>query len=778
MSSVLIESNDVFEELAEENDRLLNELIFAENCLKMFIEFKTFIELILDKNSIALNDKQRYEELKNDIDNSLSHRSVLSSLKSENTENESNFYQQFNDHFEDNITEFESSEQELPFSDEILAIRQEVVNTSTENTSNRSPYKAKESFKTYFRQKYGRRKASNKLFVCPVFACKYSSDIRKNYLTHKQIHSEKKFECSHPGCDYRSYKKSITDRHMKRMHSSRKERQENTNTSDKINSNGSTNKTKKSFKTSKLGKSGQTVVSKKLFVCPVDGCEYRSYVRKWFTNHKWRIHSEKKIKCSYSGCDYRSTMKCNIRRHVKRKHLSEVVESIPGLSTDLFKCDFEGCSFVTYRSKAFSVHKSTHLDKKFKCPHSRCDYTSVDKRMTYHLRTVHRSQQEEQFECPHSGCDFKHFRNEMRQHLRRVHMKCDKERTISEQYIRDHLLSKRKTKFVCHYEGCGTKFSCYYRLNQHINKRHTKELLKCEYQGCDYSDTNPLKLQNHLTIRHLEKTLKCDYPGCSYSTALQKYLTQHTKIHSEYKPWACDWPGCEYRATKKSNLTDHMKIHTNTNTKEQYKCPFDGCDKTFKWKQSFINHKQSIHIRSQEYSCECPGCEYKTYNRKMMLNHKLFHTDDKPIECDWPGCEFNSFNRQTMLNHRIVHSDDKPFACHWPGCQYRTKMKHSLKLHMERHTGPEGQYKCPFDGCDKAFKTTITLSRHIKRNHDKSQEYSCEWPGCEYKAYSNQTIAKHRITHSNDKPYACEWPGCQFRTKYKQCMSNHNKRHK
>ena len=154
MSSVLIEFNDVFEELTEENDRLLNELIFAENCLKMFIEFKTFIELVLDKNSIDLNDKQRYEELKNDIDNSLSQRSVLSSLKSEN---ESNFNQKFSDNFDDNITDFESSETELQLSDEILAIKQEVVNTSTENTSNRSPYKTKESFKTYFRRKYGRK---------------------------------------------------------------------------------------------------------------------------------------------------------------------------------------------------------------------------------------------------------------------------------------------------------------------------------------------------------------------------------------------------------------------------------------------------------------------------------------------------------------------------------------------------------------------------------------------------------------------------------------------
>ena len=41
-----IKVNDVFEELSEENKRLLNELMFANKCLKVLITFKTFVEFI------------------------------------------------------------------------------------------------------------------------------------------------------------------------------------------------------------------------------------------------------------------------------------------------------------------------------------------------------------------------------------------------------------------------------------------------------------------------------------------------------------------------------------------------------------------------------------------------------------------------------------------------------------------------------------------------------------------------------------------------------------
>ena len=56
---------DVIEELSEENKRLFKELLFANNCLKVLIEFKTFTELLFNtfKYNFSFDDLLKYEGL-------------------------------------------------------------------------------------------------------------------------------------------------------------------------------------------------------------------------------------------------------------------------------------------------------------------------------------------------------------------------------------------------------------------------------------------------------------------------------------------------------------------------------------------------------------------------------------------------------------------------------------------------------------------------------------------------------------------------------------------
>ena len=49
--------NDVLEELNEENKRLLEELLFADKCLKVLIEFKGFVELNSNQFELNLDEK-------------------------------------------------------------------------------------------------------------------------------------------------------------------------------------------------------------------------------------------------------------------------------------------------------------------------------------------------------------------------------------------------------------------------------------------------------------------------------------------------------------------------------------------------------------------------------------------------------------------------------------------------------------------------------------------------------------------------------------------------
>ena len=53
-----IEVNDIFDDLKQENKRLLKQLLFAEKCLKCLTEFKSFLDLIFNKfnNNLENND--------------------------------------------------------------------------------------------------------------------------------------------------------------------------------------------------------------------------------------------------------------------------------------------------------------------------------------------------------------------------------------------------------------------------------------------------------------------------------------------------------------------------------------------------------------------------------------------------------------------------------------------------------------------------------------------------------------------------------------------------
>ena len=61
----LLTINDILEELHEENNRLLNELLFAHKCITKSLEFKEFIDLFAKQfiDKMNPNVKKRYEEL-------------------------------------------------------------------------------------------------------------------------------------------------------------------------------------------------------------------------------------------------------------------------------------------------------------------------------------------------------------------------------------------------------------------------------------------------------------------------------------------------------------------------------------------------------------------------------------------------------------------------------------------------------------------------------------------------------------------------------------------
>ena len=82
MSSVII-VRDIFEELIEENKRLLNDIKFANECLLKLIDLKSFVELIFGKIEYNLeeNDFQKYYKLNGEVNEVLQRRQDINNFE-------------------------------------------------------------------------------------------------------------------------------------------------------------------------------------------------------------------------------------------------------------------------------------------------------------------------------------------------------------------------------------------------------------------------------------------------------------------------------------------------------------------------------------------------------------------------------------------------------------------------------------------------------------------------------------------------------------------------
>ena len=168
--------NDVLEELNEENKRLFNELLFADKCLKILIEFKSFVELNSNQFKLNLdeNNKQLYEELSEKVkqvldEKRLSAKNDIEAKKEENS-------------FNDNSESGQQFGNDIEFNDP--------------------------------KEMIDKCKPEANQWVCPYPRCDRTYTKVLTMKMHVRYdHSDTWYTCEWPGCDYKSKHKDVITKH-------------------------------------------------------------------------------------------------------------------------------------------------------------------------------------------------------------------------------------------------------------------------------------------------------------------------------------------------------------------------------------------------------------------------------------------------------------------------------------------------------------------------------------------------------------------------------------
>ena len=384
MSSLTV--NDILEELLNENNRILNELLFAHKCITKSLEFKEFIDSI-DKEFIDQlnpNLKKRYEELSrgfnllidqkwaNISDNSPNESKTMTMSKtSDYTIERDSDYHTTN---EDNVTEEEEYINEESLELEMIRVRTENFSHNPMTTSSVGEQKSSEAdCHTINEDNVNDKEADEEQMISEDSLLENTVTLNNHNNYEGSIDQEALAE--EPVIEKLSVRtKNIS---LKPMTTSSVEAVGEQQSSDDFNL-----WSKPSAKQKSKPKSRR---KKKLFSfkCGFDGCNAVFRKRKAMIAHK-KLHL---YKCNFPGCDFQNkyksnlklhlirhsndTFECqhchkkykynhNLRHHMKKWHLDQCPND------PLLVCDWNECQYTTKSQSCLNRHKRVHT-LRFEC---------------------------------------------------------------------------------------------------------------------------------------------------------------------------------------------------------------------------------------------------------------------------------------------------------------------------------------------------------------------------------------------------------------------------
>lgn len=207
-------------------------------------------------------------------------------------------------------------------------------------------------------------------------------------------------------------------------------------------------------------------------------------------------------------------------------------------------------------------------------------------------------------------------------------------------------------------------------------------------------------------------------------------------------------------------------------------CPF--CDKMFLRVKSFLRHLRGVHqytpaaksidptVRMQ---CDlCDASFVGPYARGLITHHLREHRRRR-----WPQlctvCKKWCSSQRVLNDHMLTHTNERPYRCEI--CDVGFNAKSTLTNHRFTHSNVIG-FVCA--ECGLGFVAQYQLNKHISRKH-RITTYTCELcePQRQFVGYSLFAYHKESVHFSNGKAFECDV--CLKRFKIKKKLFEHRKVH-
>jgi hypothetical protein len=467
----LIPVNDVFDEMKSEINKLRNDLLLANKCIRVLEKFKLYLNNYLTKCNCFANQSND-----NNINNN-------------NNNNEE-------------LAEYEKEYKEI-----INQIKSQKVVKTSDHLFNKSLIErhSKNDFIIHNKMREINRFGNRSEGLIAHNRSGTQSRTNKQLLLlekHKDLlKNDKQFKCNFDNCD-QTFTSLIALIDHKRVHrnnssinSHQNESQISSQTEDSLNSHLLSNENNenrdRTIRTNRRGKCG----TNKEYVCEWPGCEFRTIHSSSFRDHN-DVHIGGQFTCD--KCDKVFTTLRYLKDHERRIH------SNSSENDKKVMCLWPNCKAVLKKAN-MKLHLRKHQNEgKYQC--NECGFkTDFESKLITH-KDKHNP--EKKFSCSVKGCDKKFsYSRSLKSHMKFSH--------------------SNVKLLACEWPGCGSLFKRVYSLKIHRAVHTLEKNYSCDWPGCEFRTTNGTTLGIHKRRHNPCSEFVCDWFRCGRSFINEDNLRRH-----------------------------------------------------------------------------------------------------------------------------------------------------------------------------------------------------------------------------------------------------------